>query len=246
MSRGFFSKGVAYGADVLIPVGTGQVPTVDHNTLQAQTRDLDTAGQDMIDWALTYIWPSDAGEAMSMVSDNALDNALVLVSGLDLDFKTKNVVLPLDGLTPVSIGIFTRVNVVTTIGTTPTVGMVSVTGNGNTYGQMDPGKQISSMGVYTSPAGKLSQILSISSSMVKAGSNADASLEAGLYFRAPNSVFKWAVGWSLQRRGSTTISVKNEIPRAIEGPVDHIIKVIPSANGMMLGIRMALLLQDVK
>ena len=246
MSRGFFSKGVAYGDDVLIPVGTGQVPTVDHNTLQAQTRDLDVAGQDMIDWALTYIWPSDAGEAMSMVSDNALDTALVLVSGLDVDFNIKNVVLPLNGLTPVLIGTFTRINVITTIGATPTVGTVIVTGNGNTYGQMNADKQISSMGIYTSPAGKLSQILSVSSSMVKSGGNADEELEADLYFRAPNSVFKWAAGWSMQRRGSTTVNIKNEIPRAIEGPVDHIIKAIPSATGMIIGIRIAFLLQDVK
>jgi len=244
-SRGHFSEGVPFAGDALLAIGAGKVPTVDHSTLQAQTTGLDIGGQDMIDWATEYIWPSDSGEAMSIASTDAADTVPVLVVGLDTEFLPKQVVVVLTGVTPVGLGTFTRINLITTLGTVPTIGIVDVTGSGNTYCRMNPDKQISSMGVYTSPAGKASQILSLFASIIRSGGNADAELEASLYFRPPNSVFKWAVGFTLQRRGTTTIGVDNTIPRAIEGPTDHVFRALPSATNMTISLRMAFLLQDV-
>ena len=81
MSNGGFGSynGLTADDDALIAVGAGKVPGVSGANLQAQLPSLALAGQDLIRWGTTYIWPNDSGEAMTLVSTSAADTVPILV-----------------------------------------------------------------------------------------------------------------------------------------------------------------------
>lgn len=245
-SSGFGShNGLTVEDNALIAIGAGKVPGVKGANLQAQIPALVLAGQDLIRWGTTYVWPSDSGEAMTLVSTVAGDTSPIAVVGLDIDFKEQVRIVALTGTTPVAVpGTWTRINLLDVVGPVRTTGIVTINGNGNTYGRIEPTFQMSDMGVYTSPAGKNAQILSVFSSIVRESGNSDSSVEVSISFRQVGGVFKKALGFGLQRRGTSALQIDNVMPNALPGPIDNIVSAKPTTNNVSMSIRMALLTQE--
>lgn len=197
MSRGYFSNGISIDADPMIAVGVGKVRGVSHHILQAFYEDVPVADSDFIRWATSYTYPSDTGEAMALVSTEPTDTQSILVIGLDENFLPKKETVNLTGTTLVPLpGLWTRVNNISNVDSTPFTGTVNVTNAGNTviYCQALPDLQVSDMGIYSSPANKLVQVLSTIGAMVKDG-GANSSVGLRVYYRVKDGVFKRAFGF---------------------------------------------------
>ena len=246
-SKGFgSSNGLSVDVDALIAVGAGKVPGVGSFAIQASVTPLDTNGQDLISWATEYVWPNDAGEVMTIKSDNAADVGLpVLVLGLDENFSSKVTVAILNGLTPVALpGLWSRINFMDVRGLIASVGNVDVEGDGNIYCRVAPEFQISNMGIYTSPAGSTVAILDVYASMVRSQGNSDDALEVDIYFKPTNDHFKLVFELGLQRRGSSSFQGNNTVPNARLGPVDFKVRVVASSSTVSAGVRMTMLQQE--
>tara|TARA_R110001632_G_scaffold83915_3_gene185432 strand:- start:1159 stop:1908 length:750 start_codon:yes stop_codon:yes gene_type:complete len=244
-NKGFGSyNGVSADDAVLMAIGANKVPGVKGATIQSEVPALAIAGQDMIRWATTYIWPSDSGESMTLVSTNAADTTPIAVVGLDENFLERVTLVTLTGLTPVAVpGLWTRINLLDVVGAVRIVGIVTINGSGNIYNYISPNYQVSDVGFYTSPAGKTAQILSAFSSLITNSGN-DSYAKMSISFRQVGGVFKKALGFGLQRRGTSAITIHNTIPNSLIGPIDNIIRAEPSGAGLTASVRVALLLQE--
>lgn len=244
-NSGFGSyNGLTVDDNALIAVGARKVPGVKGATIQTEVLALDVAGQDLIRWGTTYVWPSDSGEAMTLVSTTA-DTVTIAVVGLDENFAEQVKVVVLTGITPVAVpGLWTRINLLDVLGPVRATGIITINGSGNIYSYIDPAFQISDVGIYTSPAGTTTQVLSIYASIVSDSGNADVGVEVTIKFRQIGGVFKKAFGMGLQRRGTSSIQLTNTVPNALAGPIDNILSADPSAAGVAISSRVALLVQE--
>tara|TARA_R110002153_G_scaffold195163_6_gene348574 strand:- start:1266 stop:2015 length:750 start_codon:yes stop_codon:yes gene_type:complete len=244
-NKGFGSyNGVSSSDAILLAIGANKVPGVKGGTIQAEVDNIAAAGQDMIRWATTYIWPSDSGEAMTLVSADAADTMPIAVVGLDENFLERVTIVTLTGLTPVAVpGLWTRINMLDVLGAVPSLGVITINGSGNIYNYISVDLQVSDVGFYTSPAGATAQVLSIYSSIVKQG-GPDTSLRVGFQFRAVGGIFKKAAAMGLQRRGSSSGTLTNTIPNSLLGPIDNIIYLEPSATGISATVRASILVQE--
>lgn len=245
-SRGYFSDGVMPEQDALIAIGARKFTGARGWTQQTKTTNISLTEQDLIDWATTYTFPSDSGESMTLVSSNAADNQTIVIVGLDVNFEQVIVPVTLTGLTPVPVPvILTRVNLLDNISSTAVLGTISIASGANIYCQILPANQISTMGIYTSPAGKTTQILNLFASMIDLTGNTDTSVDCVLKFRPVGGVFKLGLDFGMQRRGTTSFSAKNTIPNAIQGPIDNKFSALATASGVNVALRISYLLQDI-
>ena len=99
-------------------------------------------------------WDAGAGK-LSLVSSSASDTGIIiLLDGLDADYKLQTeVVVVNDGTPVVSTKNFIRLNSATNIGSKACVGNISISIRGTVIARVNADNQSTSMSIYTVPAG---------------------------------------------------------------------------------------------
>lgn len=249
MSRGYYSNGVDSSDMYLVAVGADKVPNVTYANANAKRTNLSAVGlTDITDFTDSYIFPSNSGESLTAVSDNAADVGNVIqIRGLDENFLLQEEIFVTNGLTPVNIpGTWTRVNEVNGLLNT-FIGDITVAG-ANTYAVAYADTQQSSQGVYTSPADKRAHILTIVPGIVKVAGGVESSVQGQLKIRAaniPGGSFRIPFYFGLKTNGTTTITLENKIPQGLPGAFDLVYEAQATAASTTLYIRTAILLQDM-
>lgn len=189
-----------------------------------------------------YVWPSDSGEPMELVSDNAGDiGMLVLVSGLNTDGEEVNLVAQLNGTTPVLLSepLF-RVNRMLVFDTTAPVGEVSLNsvGGANQYSLMPAGDNASSQLVFTVPSTNRALFLSSETTLNKEGIATKATTIMHTYIRRYGMV-QWKLGrWGLHASGTSAFVFQNADRPILQPRTDIEITVIASVNDSDVSGRM--------
>ena len=249
-SRGNFSNGIDISHHPLIAVGGGKVPGVKGFNVNARRSPLETTSKTpLIEFATAYVFPPELGESLTAVSDSASDTANVMViEGLDGDKLEQIRTFVTNGITPVAIsGTWSRVNAVYTA-TKEIVGSVTVAGT-NTYAVVPATIQRSSLGVYSSPANMLSQVLAVVPSIIKSG-GAAAYVDGHLKFRTafpgvPLGAFSTPFTYGLHSGGSSQSVIENYIPVGIVGSIDYVLEAEATASNVTHYVRMPVLLQEI-
>ncbi len=151
--------------------------------------------------ATSYPWML-ADTALEAVSDNAGDTAAGLgaqninVQGVNIaGAVTNSGNIPLNGLTPVSVGTHYRINSGNTGMVTPVTGAqtnlgtitIRDAGGGTVRAVIPPAQRSVQQCVYTPPLGFFLNIFTIEIELLEAAGGASRHLDAGLYFRFTNS-----------------------------------------------------------
>ena len=242
---GYFNRFNKLTNEDFMAIGAGLYPGIRSVTMQGILTDTPIVRADLISWATTYVFPSDAGETLQVVSTLA-DTQLVTVVGLNELFESVVATVQLNGTTPVNLpGLWTRVNVLTNSDETEFTGIIDVTNGVNIFCRMLAIDQTSVMGVYSVPAGYRSQVLAITAELIKSIGNSDDFIQADLYFRSPGNVFKRTISVGLQRRGSTASQIINLAPRGIVGPIDLLVKIQASSADFSSIVRVDFIEQKV-
>jgi hypothetical protein len=171
---------------------------------------------DMVPFTDTYVFPSDSGEAMEIVSDNVGDISFVNVLGLDENGLDVAIIIQVNGTTPVALpGLWSRINFAF-VAAIDAAGFISVrgAGGGTVYEQIDPVHQRSFKSVYTVPANKRAMVMDLSQSMIKAGGT-NSSMLIKFTLRGRGGVFLTQVVTGLQRDGDSTVTLTNAAPAPI-------------------------------
>ncbi len=157
-----------------------------------------------------YIFPDSSGEALEMVSANALDTQEIVVIGLDEAGIEKVEVLALTGTTPVPLpGLWSAVNRAFNDGSTPVLGEVLVQGDGTTsiniFAAVCSVCQQTSQAIYTVPSNKVAVVRSFVATMNKPLGATVAAIFA-LQTARPGKVFRTQARFGLQENGTSNQS----------------------------------------
>lgn len=182
----------------------------------------------------TYIFVGDAGEGMTIQSDEDGDNQSIKVFLLDVAGLEYIVNVNLNGQSPVVIaGTFIAFNRAFNDDSTPFVGNVSIKGitSGNIFGYIDAREQQTTQCIYTVPSDKYALVRNMSSS-INRGGNQDTVAIVKLLAQEDGGVFRTQVRYGLQKRGTSNLSSDLVIP-ALYPPLTRIkISIEPDAAGV--------------
>lgn len=194
-----------------------------------------------------YVFPSDTGESMEMVSSNVADTQTILIQALDQDWNEVNIPLALTGTTPVAVpGSIARVNRVINIDATETLGDVSIrgAGAGPTYAIALAAEQITTQLVYSVPAGFNAKL---ETSFVTLNKSGGASASAIFrYRRRPfGGVFGTGARFGLTKDGNsaTTLTVDGVAPLTPKS--DVVLLALADANNTDVSARLPFTLYKV-
>ncbi len=204
--------------DVALAISAGLVDGVKHFGQFGYKTDL-SANIEALIWpgpTDEYVFPSDVGETMFIVSDNAADNQTILVQALSEDWDEVDIPVALSGTTPVEIPVkAARVNRVINISTTETQGDVSVTnaGGGVTFAVMLASEGISTQVLFSVPRGFNAKLEDTFVTLNRSG-NQDTSVIFRYRRRPFGGVFGTGARFGLSKRGTsaTNLPVKNVTP----------------------------------
>jgi hypothetical protein len=246
-SRGSYSRGINFDNGPLIAVGAGKIPNVKHVNFQTLGPVNNGLPEVLNPLGITsYVYPSDAGEAVTIRSTDVGDTTIVCtVQGLDENLEFATEVVTLNGTTPVPVpGLWARVNRVTNTGVDMSIGNVLVEGGGNVYNGFVQEHQISYVGVFSLPADMNAQVLEVLSSMIRDGGGTTATA-VNIYTRfIGTNVFFLGFPFGLQREGSASLRFVNAIPGQLNTPIDLEIRAGTGDNGVEALVRTAILLED--
>lgn len=163
-----------------------------------------------------YVFPSDTGEAMELVSTNAADNQTILVQALNAEWDQVDVPVTLNGTTPVLLsGNLARVNRLINADTTEFMGTVSLraSGGGTTYAIALPTEQISTQVVFSVPRGFKAKLETSFISLNKTG-GPDVNVRFRYKRRNFGGVFATGARFGLKKNGTSaaTIHIENVAP----------------------------------
>jgi len=121
----------------------------------------------------SYVFPSDDGEIMEIVSSSGTDTQDVVVQGLDENFLDKTWTGTLAGQTPVNIGTWTRIFRAYNDGNTDFAGDITINevGGSTDYVKILDGNNQTLMCIYTIPADKIGYLTKYSLSAQKPSSS---------------------------------------------------------------------------
>lgn len=246
-----YLDGSTISHDPLTALGAGLIRGGKGFNMNARRTVLETVSKTpLIEFSTVYIFPPEAGEALTAVSNSASDTSNVMViEGLDADKLEQIKVFVTTGTTPVNIdGVWSRVNAVYTL-TKEIVGSVTVSGT-NTYAVVPPDIQRSSLGVYSSPQDKLSQVMAVIPAIIKSG-GAAAYVDGHLKFRTayPSvtlGAFTTPFSYGLHTGGSSFGAVDNVIPIGIEGSLDYVVEAAATTNNVKHYVRIPIKLSPIK
>ena len=119
-----------------------------------------------------YVFPSNSGEIMEIVSSDGSDTQGVIVQGLDENFSEKTWTGILTGSTPVNIGTWTRIFRAYNDGSVDFAGNITINEVGGSidYAKILDGNNQTLMCVYTIPADKIGYLTKYSLSAQKSSS----------------------------------------------------------------------------
>lgn len=247
--RGHYSNGVDIEHDVAIAVGAGKFPGTSFFNVNARRSNLSTTTPTvLVDFTDTYVFPSETGESMTIVSSNAVDvGNLMYIEGLDENKLYKTTTVSLNGTSPVDVGTWSRINAVSTL-VKEVVGSVTVAGI-NTYAVVPPDIQRSSLGVHSTPDNTDSQVLSVIPSIIKT-SGAAAYVDGKVSYRSARpgalGAFSAPFTYGLRTDGTSSTELRNTIPASVRGSVDYKIEAVSTHTNTSHYVRMAVLTQEFK
>lgn len=239
--RGYTTK-VSAEDHFLASVGGGKIPGLTHNNWNAYDPTASTTDYlPLTEWQNSaYTFPSDSGEAMTIVSTVAGDLGKVMVFGLDQNFMRKEQIVTLNGTTPVALdGLWTRINEI--IGVDAFTGNVSI----GTYCTAYPEYQQSLSGVYSSPADERTYFIGVSANVVKVSGGSDSYADLRLRYRVVGGTFKISFFVGLATPGSSAHVTPNFIPEAVPGPADFVWRAKATAANTAVYCRTGLLFEKV-
>lgn len=171
----------------------GEIPGYKSMAQFGYNTDVGTSPEDVTCQGGTYVFPSNSGEGIEIVSDNAGDTGIeIIVSGLNENFVEKVETVTLNGTTAVSIpGLWARVFLFRNIDSSAFAGKVSIfdqTTSAKEFACAFASDQESSQSIWTVPAGFVAFIKELISSVNKK-SSADVSTVFRVRVRKLGGVF---------------------------------------------------------
>lgn len=178
--------------------------------------------------------PSNNGENIEIVSDNATDSDLIIVFAVGPNgVKIDPITVQLNGVTPVLIGNLSRINDARSIGVSGFNGTLTMQqqGGGLIFGIMSETSQKLNQCLYTVHNLSKSILKGLIVSMHKSGGG-NTELVHDVLIKRFDQV-KWSLIFTLglQRDGSTSVQFDNAYPEQIEGPFDIKVQVLSSSAG---------------
>lgn len=191
-----------------------------------------TAPETIWDGSNDYIFPSDSGESIEIISSDSEDTQEIFIQGLDQNFNLQESTVTLNGLTPVSIpGTWTRVFRAYNAGNENIAGDISIRSSANTtqvYAKILNGNNQTLMAIYTIPADCTGYLIKYKASAFNSQSASSIGYTLQLKVREYGKVFRVQ---SITSVGTTYESVHDfPFPIKIKPKSDVIMNVI-TANG---------------
>lgn len=253
MSRGYFSEGIMPSHDLLLGIASGKFPGAAVTGVQG-LKDNFTAIDTFVsitDFTETYIFPSNAGETITVTNNVADAGVLLYIEGLDEEFMPKFALITLAGTSTVLPGLWTRLNTAIVQGTKATTNSIDVSGPVNTFLRVLPANQRSMNGLFSCAAHKRLHVLGVAAALAKfSGGNTDTVGLRVAYREADigglPGVFKREFPFSLVQTGASGIIYHNMAPAATEGPADFTIQARAGIAGTAVSVRMFCLIQDLR
>lgn len=249
-SRGYFSGGINEANFYLAAVGANKVPGVTNFNMNARKSALVNGTKTpIVEFGSAYVFPDNAGEAMTLVSTSASDiGSVVEVQGLDVNFKERKQFVVLNGTTPVDIGIWTRINACSTV-VKEVVGTVTLAGPVNTFAVIDIELQRSSLGVFSTPTGTRMTVLDIIPTIIKTVGGGASTVDGHLKFRASYpqiGAFSAPFTFGLRTDGTSLSEIVNPVPVWADSAVDLLFEAEATANDTSLYVRASILMEEIK
>lgn len=144
--------------DFALDIAQGRILKYSAVSKFGHNEDLDLGVEEDI-WIVggTYVFPSDSGEALEIVSSNAGDTSSVIVEGLDENFNQKSETVTLTGTTAINLsGLWARVHRMYVDDATAIVGNVDVRDQATSlviYARIRAEEQQTAQCIYTIPNG---------------------------------------------------------------------------------------------
>jgi len=175
-----------------------------------------------------YIFPSNNGESISIVSDSASDTEKILVIGLDENFEQKQEEVILQGTTAVNLtGLWSRIFRAYNNGTRDLLGNVSIFGTA-TYAKILVGNNQTLMSLYTIPANYTGYLLKYTITAQNTGSSSAIGFTIDMKVREYGKIFRVLARTS----AGTDYSIQEDYPFPLKlEPKSDIIFNVISANG---------------
>lgn len=236
-----------------IAIAAGQIRGAYNLGFFGYNPDIDTGiAEDVWTVGGTYVFPSDSGTAMEIVSTNPADIGMQYrVRYLDVDFKVKDVVLPLNGTTPVPLPeLVTRVYSIINYSPTRSAGTVNVKAQGaaTIYCQALTGDQTSLMGILTIPADKIGIVQRFDVDMIRgtgSDSNAVVTADIRLLTDAGRSSRISTLRYGQQKAGNSSTRGVLESGFVLPPKTDIVAKMTPTADDTSVAVFILLTLYPV-
>lgn len=233
-----------------LSISGGEIKDVAHFAQFGYNADL-SSGVEATVWngpTPMYIFPSDTGEVMEIVSDNAADVGMVIgAQALDQDWNEVTVVVALNGTTPVAIpGTLARINRAINVGPTEFAGQVDIraAGGGTVYAVMLADDQITTQVVFSVPAGYKALLRTALVTLNKSGGTSVSTIFK--YVRRNfGGVFATGARFGLQKGGSSSQSIEVENVAPLDPCSDVMLTALADANNTDASARTPLLLYKV-
>ena len=240
-----FSPSLHFG----VAVGLGLMNGFSTYNMTAAREEVPTTLQDLISVGVgsggQYIFPSNSGQQMRVVSTSVSDVTDLKIIGLDEDWLEQTETITLNGTTPVtSTKLWSRINQLTNNGTANYVGEISIqnTAGTVTYTKIINGDR-SYNGVFSTPLNKYSFVLSIIDGLTK-DTGSEVAVITDLKVRIPGGVFVSEFRKAVQRGGSSSESLVNLLPIILPPGTDFKYSVIAGGAGTSYLVRTAFLLVE--
>lgn len=252
-TRGYFSEGIMPSHDLLLGVASGKFPGA--SVLGAQVlKDTFTtlnAFVSMTGFTESYVFPSNAGEVITVTNNIADAGASIYIDGLDEEFMPKEIEITLAGTSTVLPGLWTRLNTAVVTQTKAVANTVTIAGPVNTFLIVNPDNQRSMNGIFSCAAHKQLHVLGVAAALAKfSGGNVDT-VGLRISYREVNingspGVFKREFPFGLTQNGTSGIIYHNLAPAFTSGPADFTIQARAGVAGTAVSARIFCLIQDKK
>ena len=181
----------------------------------------------------TYSYLSDSGEQIQIKSDNVADDQLIVITGLDAEFREQTKTVTLNGTTQVTVeGAWTRVNHAFNGNGTEMAGTVDITDLATglkVVGKILAEDQQTNQMLFTVPSGKRAFLKFLAVSINGSGastSNAIFKIKARLF----GKVFRTTTRFGLQKTGCSALATENIIPSPFPEKTDVKLTCFVDAN----------------
>lgn len=197
----------------------------------------------------TFIYPADAGEGMTLVSDNPADTQNIEILRLDENGTPKDAELhALNGTIPVPLAGLGRLVIhAQNRSATEFIGAVTIQGDGgistNVFAKLGLDDQKTSQAIYLVPAGKVAMIVNYSTAINKTA-GVSVSVLFGYRVAKPGEVFVTDIRYGLEQDGTSNISSDLIVP-AFHGPLCKIkVSATPSSASTDISAEFSIILID--